>query len=320
MSTSPQTGISSRRRGRPRFWRNCAVILAAALPLIGALGLGGCARPQPEIAPTRLRIAVKPDQPVERLKKDFAPLVAYLAAELKLPCELVTPASYQQMLDEFAAGRIELCQFGGFSYVEAHERAGAVPLVRRDVAQYFATVFIAAATDPRKSLGDFRGASLTFGDRLSTSGHLMARHFLRQQDIEPEKFFRQVGYSSSPIETALLVRDRRVDLGAAAAVFIERMFQNGELRPEDVQIVGETPGYEDLAWAVPPSLPAAWRTRVRDAFLALTPDNPAHAAILKLMGGNGWNGYLPASEGDYAELTALVHRHHAAGLERERQP
>jgi len=292
-------------------------MLAAILPLVGALGLGGCARSQPEVAPTRLRIAVKPDQPAERLKKDFAPLVAYLAAELKLPCELVIPSSYRQMVDEFAAGRIELCLFGGFSYVEAHARAGAVPLVRRDVVQYVATVFIAAATDPRKSLGDFRGASFTFGDPLSTSGHLMARHFLRSQDIEPEKFFSQVGYSSGPVETALLVRDRRVELGAAAAVVIERMFQTGELRPEDVRIVGEAPGYEDLAWAVPPSLPAAWRTRVRDAFLALTPDDPAHAAMLKAMGGKG---YLPAADDDYAELTAIAHHHHPAGIELEWSP
>jgi len=65
MPTSPQTGISSRRRGRPRFWNNCATILAAILPIVGAAVLGGCARPQPEIAPTRLRIAVLPDQPVE---------------------------------------------------------------------------------------------------------------------------------------------------------------------------------------------------------------------------------------------------------------
>jgi len=255
-------------------------------------------------------VAVLPDTKPEELRHRHASLIRYLSDTLQMPVELVIPANYDEMLVDFANGKIDLAFFGGYTFVLARQCCNALPLVMRDVDRNFTTVFLASASDSRNSLQDFKGASFTFGAPLSTSGHLMPRYFLEQQGIIPEQFFGEIQYSGGHDKTAFLVQDQVVDLGAANSVIIGQMAQRDELSPNTLKIIWETPTYMDYVWAVTETLPASLVNQIRDAFLELSKIDTAQSVVLE---DQGAGGYLPAALSDFEVLINVVERQQQAG-------
>ena len=263
-----------------------------------------------EVQITSLRVAVLPDTKPEELQQRHASLIRYLSDTLNMPVELVIPANYDEMLAYFAKGKIDLASFGGYTFVLARQCCNAMPLVMRDVDRNFTTVFLASASDSRNSLQDFKGARFTFGAPLSTSGHLMPRYYLEQQGIIPEQFFGEVQYSGGHDKTAFAVQDHVVDLGAANSVIINQMAQRGQIGPDTLKIIWETPTFVDYVWAVPATMPTSLVNQIRDAFLELSKIDPAQSVILE---DQGTDGYLPAALSDFEVLINIVEHQQQAG-------
>lgn len=53
----------------------------------------------------------------------------------------------------------------------------------------------AGSSPPQDRITDFKGKVFSSGSNLSTSGHLLPRHFLKEMGIEPENYFSWVDYS-----------------------------------------------------------------------------------------------------------------------------
>jgi phosphonate transport system substrate-binding protein len=291
------------------------VPLLARVAISAAVLTVDCRHTPGPSSPSLLRIGMTvpvagfgaPDRPGESnedLRARFAPVGAYFESALDLPVDLDTSRDFNQVAAQFEAGRFDLAFLGAVGFAHALEKIGAIPLVMREEDRHVTSVFIAPGKDGRNAIRDFSGARFTFGPRLS-SNHLMARHYLERQGITPESFFREVGYSVSPEQTAILVRDGGAELGAANAFVIDRMLRSGALAPDSVRIVWETPPYVNLVWAVAPALREDLRARLRDAFLSLSPSDPEHARVLSLL---NTRAFLPASVDDYADLARLMRR------------
>lgn len=104
------------------------------------------------VAPRVLRIGVLPDQNPELLKQRFEPILKYLSEKLGLPCELLVPESYLDLLTLFHERKIDLAYFGGYSYVKARQDDRAIPLVMRRVDTRFTSLLIANASSPLQTL------------------------------------------------------------------------------------------------------------------------------------------------------------------------
>lgn len=262
---------------------------------------------QPETSniesPQILRIGVLPDQNPETLKKRFEPVLDYLSAKLQLTCELIVPDSYPDLLQHFHDQKVDLAYFGGYSYVKAKQRDGAIPLVMRRIDTRFTSLFIVRADNPAQTLEGLENRSIAFGSNLSTSGHLMPRYFLQQKNITPESFFSDVQYSGAHDKTAYRVRDGRVDVGVANATTVRSMLDKGLIMPNEIRILWETPPYADYVWAIRPQLARSFSTRIRDAFLQLSPDNVDHRKVLQNLNAIG---YIPANPDDFLALENIA--------------
>jgi phosphonate transport system substrate-binding protein len=223
-----------------------------------------------------LRIGVLPDQSPKVLRKRFAPVLSYLAENLQLRCELIVPESYSDLLELFHEQKVDLVYLGGYSYVKAQQKDHAIPLVMRRVDTRFTSLFIVNANSPVQTLDDLENKSIAFGSSLSTSGHLMPRYFLQQKNITPESFFSEVRYSGAHDRTAYWVRDGVVDVGP----------------------------YADYVWAIHPRFAESFHSKIRDAFLQLSPDNVDHTIILQNLNAIG---YVPADP-DYFVVLASIAR------------
>lgn len=271
------------------------------------MGLAAACSPGEEAAISVLRIGILPDQSEENLRARYAPLLVHLKDETGIPVELVVPKSYKSLLRLFSEKKIDLAYFGGFTFLKASHADGALPVVMRDVDTRFRSYFLVRADDTARNMRDKHGARLSFGSRLSTSGHLMPRHYLKQNNIEPEHFFAKVEYSGAHDKTAYRVRDGETDLGAVNAIIADQMFRDGRLKRSQVRVLWETPPYPDYVWAIRGTIAEELRTRVRDAFLSLSADNPVHVEIMKKIGART---FLPVRADDFEQLREV-----AEGLE-----
>lgn len=244
-------------------------------------------------------IGVLPDQSAEQLVEKYTPLVNYLADRTSLGIELVIPDTYESMLDDFSAHRMHIANFGGLTFTEAERRDNAEPLVMRDVDLTFASCYLVSSTDRRRSIDEFEGETLSFGPRLSTSGHLMPRYFLQTAGLNPEAFFASVRYSSGHDATASRVRSGEVVIGVANCVIVGAMISDGRLGQDEVRILETTPGYVDYVWAVQENLDPTLKALLSAAFMDLDPTYPEHQETLRRLGANA---YLPASRNDFDDV------------------
>lgn len=268
-----------------------------------ALTVGGCGSGGEGDAPAQLTIGVLPDEAEEDLRRRYAPLVAHLRQALDTEILLVVPRDYGEILDLFGAGKLDLAMFGGVTFIAASERHGAEPLVVRDIDLQFTSYFLSRIEEPAATIEGFRGRSFAFGSELSTSGHFMPRHFMQARGLTPEETFASVEYSGAHDQTVYWVRDGRVDLGAVNGQLVRAMLIDGRLAPGEVRVVEETPPYADYVWAVQANLNQDFVNRLRNVFLALSPEDENDAAILSNLGAGG---FLPARDTDFADLRAAV--------------
>jgi phosphonate transport system substrate-binding protein len=274
------------------------LILLAGLYAVLQLSSG------PQYQPERLRVGVLPDDNEESLRKRHTPLIDYLTLQTNTYAELVIPKDYQHLLTLFGQKKIDLAYFGGLTYVQAEARFGAEALVMRDIDTRFSSLFIARSDSAGNTLEDFMDASLCFGSRLSTSGHLMPRHFIQSRlGVNAEQYFDTLIYSGAHDKTAYKVRDGQVSLGVANREIIENMFKEGRLSRDKIKIIWQTPPYSDYVWAVQQRLDTTFKARLRDAFLKLSKFNTADRVLLD---STGADMFLPANQADYKQLRQVA--------------
>lgn len=270
-------------------------LLALATLLLACTGEGAQELRMPPV----IKLGVLPDQSREFVVAKYSPLIDYLSEQTGLEIDLVVSDGYAAMLDDFSAHRIHVANFGGLTFTQAETRDNAEPLVMRDTDLNFASCYLVPADDNRESVDDFERASFAFGPELSTSGHLMPRHFLEAAGLDLDTFFASIRHSSGHDETAIWVRDGEVAIGVANCFVVESMVADGRLQPNEIRVLETTPGYADYVWAVQEDMESSLKIRLRDAFMALDAAVPEQQAILQKLGASG---YLPASRADFDDV------------------
>jgi len=251
----------------------------------------------------KIRLGVLPDESTESFHARYKPLLEHLSAKTGINCELVIPDDYKDLIRLFSEEKVEIAYFGGLTFLQANILNGAQPLVMRDIDARFTSFFI-VKNQNKQELSEFKGKVFSFGNKLSTSGHLMPRHFLKTEHyINPEEFFTEVRYSGEHDTTAYQVRNGEVDIGVANAEIIIKMFEDGRLKKNDIHILSETQPYADNVWAVHAHLNEGIKTQLRNAFLALDLNNSAHDKILKNIGASF---FLPAGINDFRSLKEIA--------------
>ncbi len=245
-----------------------------------------------------LRVSMIPTTDPSRMLREAGPLVSRLEAATARRVTLTIPQNYAAVVEALVHGQVDLAHLGGFTFVQARERAGAVPLVQRARDREFHSKLVTAREDVR-SLADLRGKRLAFGDVSSTSGHLMPAHFMRSEGVDPAVLDRAI-YTGGHDATALAVAERRVDAGALDEAVWERLTGEGRIDPRKVRVFWTTPPFPDYLWVARRDLDPAMAARIIEAFLALDPARPEDRPILELLSASG--RYVSVDAAAYAPL------------------
>lgn len=251
-----------------------------SLSLVAGLAL--CASAITSFAADVLRVSAIPDEAPTELLRKFKPLGAYLEQQTGMKVEFVPVADYPAVVEALATDRLDMAWLGGFTFVQVNLKTGnAIPLVQREQDAQFTSKFITSDSNV-KSLADLKGKTFAFGSISSTSGSLMPRYFMLQDNIKPETWFSRVAYSGAHDATAAWVQAGKVDAGVLNASVWDKLVNSGKVDTSKVKVFATTPAYFDYNWTVRGTLDPALAEKLKQAFLALDPANPAHKAILDL--------------------------------------
>jgi phosphonate transport system substrate-binding protein len=189
-----------------------------------------------------LRVAMIPSTDPGKIVRESQPLVNYLERETSSRVELVVPTNYAAVVEAIANDRVDIAYLGGFTFVQASQRAGVRPLVQRERDQNFHSVFITQPGSGINSLADLNGRSFAFGDVNSTSGHLMPAYYMREAGIDPSALAKTL-YTGGHDATALAVANAKVHAGAMDELVYATMMKTGKITPTQVKIFYTTPAF-----------------------------------------------------------------------------
>ena len=173
----------------------------------------------------------------------------------------------------------------------------------RDVDVAFRSCYVTRADDPRLFLEAFEDSAFSFGPELSTSGHLMPRHFMQRAGIVPENFFAVVQHSAGHEDTAMRVADAVVDLGVMNCSIYEEMVESGALSDRNIRLLAKTPAYVNYVWAIQPDISEELKRDLVDAFLALDITVAEHETILRPLRAHV---FLPVGRADFIDVRRAV--------------
>jgi phosphonate transport system substrate-binding protein len=277
----------------------------AAVPWLLAAA-GGAAVAQTAV----LRVSAIPDEAPTELQRKFKPLGDYLKQETGAEVRFTPVTDYAAVVEGLATNKIDLAWLGGFTFVQAKLRTGgqALPIVQRAEDEKFTSKFIVPVASPVKTLGELKGKTFAFGSPSSTSGHLMPRHFLMRDGIDPDKDFKAVAFSGAHDATVAFVASGRAEAGVLNASVWDKLVESGNPNVAKVRVLATTAPYYDYNWTVRPGLDAALTKKIADAFLKLDPANPQHKEIMALQRASK---FVPTKVSNYDGIESAAK---AAGL------
>lgn len=180
--------------------------------------------------PSRLRVALLPDENAASIIQNAQPLKRHLEQALKKDIEITVTTDYSSMIEAMRFGRIEVAYFGPFSYVLAKSKAPTIEPFAVGVERgspTYQSVLIATAGGPVKTLADVRGKPFGFGDQASTSSHLAPRaHLLKKYQLDGEKDYRPVHLGTHDA-VARAVQAGQVPAGALSKPILDNLIARG---------------------------------------------------------------------------------------------
>lgn len=275
-------------------------LLITSIILFMLLGVYSCSpASKGSKLPQHIVIGLLPDRDTERLLKANETLFTYISQKLDVSYDVIIPNSYEDLLNQFQAGTIDLAFFGGITFTKAMKQSGAVPLVMRNIDLDFISYLIVRSDSQIKNIEMLKNKSLTFGSRLSTSGHIMPRYYMKLLNISPENYFSKVQYSDSHTATIEDVVNKVVDAGVLNSQIFEAGISERPLLASELSVVWQSPPFPDYVWAIRPSFDVEFNQKLVDAFMSITPETAIGKEILD---NQNADAFYPTSISYFSEL------------------
>ena len=237
--------------------------------------------------------------------KDYESLIAIIETLADIKIKPIRVTDYNAAVESMRAGRAHIAWYGGKTYIQAAEMAGAEAFaagVRKgdDTAGYYA-YFVVPVDSPLKTLEDVRGQILGLNSIGSTSGDLIPQVELMKVGLSTKNKndFAKVFYAGSHDACLLAAINKHVDVCGMSSRNFDARLADGTFKLEQVRIIHRSS-------LVPPP-PLAYSTKLsvelRDRIKKATLEAHQHGKI----GGYGgeMSHYIEVTDADYDLLREM---------------
>lgn len=209
-----------------------------------------------------LKMGLFPAEDPRSMLESYKPMSQWLEKKIGRCIELKTSTDYTGVIEAMRAKKMDIALFGPFSYVMAHERAGAeafaVGMDAKGATTY--KVYLVSTPKVAKSLGistplvGLNGMKtlksrlqmeknkylFAFTDTASTSGYAAPRYFMHQAGIDPAKVFKKVSFVGTHDAAELIVKNQIMDIVADNDISYPKMVQSGKISKSTNVIIWES--------------------------------------------------------------------------------
>jgi phosphonate transport system substrate-binding protein len=233
-----------------------------------AIALGVQAAPNPD--PQTLKVALLPDENASTVIKNNQPLKDYLEAALGKKVELIVTTDYSSMIEAMRNGRIDLAYFGPLSYVLARQKSDIEPFValKAKGSTTYQSVVIANAGSGIKRIEDIKGRNMAFGDKASTSSHLIPKSVLAESGLEAGKDYQE-HFVGSHDAVAMAVQNGHAQAGGLSRPIFESLVERRIIDPARVTVLEYSKPFPQYPWTMRSNLKPELKELIRNAFLNL---------------------------------------------------
>lgn len=264
--------------------------LLMALCLIAGVNTQAMAAdPDPDV----LKVALLPDENASALIKRNQPLKDYLESTLGKEIELIVTTDYSSMIEAMRFGRIDLGYFGPLSYVMAKSKSDIEPFAAMvvDGKPTYRSIIIANADSGVESYADIKGKKMAYGDRASTSSHLIPKTVLLENAGLKAGDDYEAHFVGSHDSVAVNVANGNAEAGGLSEVIFEHVMDRGLIDRNKVRVLGYSGEFPQYPWAMRSNLDPELKKKVRDAFLSIDDE--------EILNNLKAEGFAAISDSDY---------------------
>lgn len=220
------------------------------------------------------------------LRRDL--MRAYLEKELHIPVEVVMVQGYAPVVEAMRAEKVDIASISPLSYLIAAQKAGAQAIIARGYPDGslggYRSIIAVPKDSPYRSMQDLKAHAkdmvFAFADPASTSGDLYPRVGLLKAGIDPDKDFKKIVYADGHLAALMSVKSGKVDAGAFAQQYMNRLIQQGKMSPNDIRVLWTSEPIPNQPIAVRKALPDQLKKEIQAAWLDMPTKAPALFASL----------------------------------------
>ncbi len=263
-----------------------------AVLAIAMLSFALSAHAAPDPDPALLKVALLPDENASTVIKNNKALKEYLEAKLGKRIELIVTTDYSSMIEAMRHGRIDLAYFGPLSYVLARQKSEIEPFaaLRSKGSTTYQSVLIGNNAAGVNSISDIRNKNMAYGDKVSTSSHLIPKSVLAENGLEAKRDYQE-HFVGSHDAVALAVQNGHAQAGGLSRPIFESLVERKIIDPTRVKVLEYSKPFPQYPWTMRSNLNAELKEKVRQAFLELKDPE-----VLKTFKAEGFG---PIADADY---------------------
>lgn len=223
--------------------------------------------------PEKLVVGAVPSEESSSLEQSYAPLVEALAEELGIEVEFFQATDYAGIIEAQVAGRVDLAQYGPFSYVLAKTRGAEIDVTGvmtegPEVEPGYQSYGIAKAdNDKINGIADFAGKKVCFVDPGSTSGYLYPIQGLIVNNIDPETGVTPV-FAGGHDSSVLSVKNGDCEAGFAFDAMVDsNLIESGQIAEGEIKTVWKSEMIAGSPMAHRTTLPATLIAEIKRVVL-----------------------------------------------------
>ena len=253
--------------------------------LLAGILLGGCHLPGSPEARKVVTIAILPAYSLDVMARRYLPFMEYLSRETGYRMEYVSSLSYSHYLGVVEHSRVDFGFQNPLLFQILKKTRGAYP-----VAQVVGPggslvergVIVARADSGIQEIGQLKGKRVMATSKSALVGYLAQAQRLVEAGVQPEGEVRIIRGGKQDELLMRVLLGGRVD-----AVFVREAALKaveGSAALARIRIIGTTDFFPTWCLAAFPETDPTVVSRVQEAVLKLTAENPEQASLLEAMG------------------------------------
>jgi phosphonate transport system substrate-binding protein len=271
--------------------------------------------------PDQLVFSIIPTEETTQELDIYKPLLEKLKEKTGKPVEFFMPTSYASVIEGMVNGWVQIGVHGPNSYVLAKEKDPALEVFAtytklkghfQEEGPGYKAVLVSRSDSKFDSPESVKGSIVGLADPASTSGNLFPRMVfgdLVKVGPELDKYFSKVVYTGGHDQSALAVKEGRVDSAFVATHRLDNVIDRGLAKPEDYKVIWTSELIPQDPMVYRGDLCEPIKAAIRDAFLALHED----PAAKPFFDGIKSTKFVAMKDSDYDIIRKLVEAEKAAG-------